>query len=154
MPIVVTHCTNVYGPRQHPEKFIPLVRRILKRGGTVQIHARNGESSTRCYIHVRDVCHAVELVLEKGGIIGSPTTGKYSISGKTEQKNSSVATAIAEHLGLSLRMESVEFVSNRPKHDQRYSVSDTELRLLGWEPQVSFSAGLATTLDWYEEHDP
>lgn len=152
-PICVTHCTNIYGPRQHPEKFIPLVRRAVLDGKTVQIHAREGVPSSRFYVYVQDVCRAVVTVLERGGTIGSPTTGKYNISGAEELSNLDVAQQIAAKLGRDLLFEQVEFVTNRPKHDQRYSVGGTELQKLGWAPRVSFDEGLTQTLGWYAKED-
>jgi dTDP-glucose 4,6-dehydratase len=153
MPIAVTHCTNVYGPRQHEEKFIPLVRRKVLERSVVQIHSRNGVPSTRYYVHVADVCAAVLTVLKRGAPIASAETGKYNISGDREWSNLDVAKKIAAAMGKSVHTELVDFVPNRPKHDQRYSVGGHRLHALGWVPRVRFDQGLAETLDWYQEQD-
>ncbi len=142
MPIVATHCCNVYGPNQHPEKFIPLAIGRIQRGEVLQIHARDGKSSTRLYIHVSDVARAVLTVLEKGGTIHDDASGRYNIRADRELSNIDVAEQIAALLGRPLRHELVENPPNRPKPDMRYALRDTKLRALGWAPAVTFPDGL------------
>lgn len=142
MPIVVTHCCNAYGPRQDPEKFIPLCIDRVSRGETIQIHARGGVSSSRLYIHVDDVARATLTVLERGGTICGPTSGRYNIRAAAEQSNLDVAQQVAALLGKSLRYELVENPANRLKPDMRYGISDAKLRALGWAPRVGFADGL------------
>lgn len=149
LPVQVTRCTNVYGPAQHPEKFIPLCIRKILAGEMIQIHAKDGVSSSRYYVHVDDVSRAVLTVLMKGGIIGSADSGRYNIAGSEELENLTVAEQVAAHLGQTLRYELVDFVPNRPRHDMRYALNGAKLSELGWEPEVSFEAGLASTIDWY-----
>lgn len=146
LPLVVSHCTNVYGPGQYREKFIPLVTAKIRRGETVQIHSRSGVPSSRYYVHVEDVCAAVLTILARGGVVAGPMTGKYNISGEEELSNLEVARRIAEFLGKPLRYELVEFVPNRPRHDMRYAVKCERLQALGWTPRVSFTQGLADLL--------
>lgn len=143
LPLVVTRCTNVYGPMQHKEKFVPLCTGKILRGETVQIHAANGVPSSRYYVHVTDVCRAVLTVLDKGGVIAGYGTGRYGISADKELSNLYVAERIAELLGKPLRHELVDFVPTRPRHDMRYAISDKRLRALGWSPQVNFEHGIA-----------
>jgi len=147
LQIAVSHCTNVYGRGQHSEKFIPLVSEKIRRGELVQIHARDGVPSSRYYLHVSDVCTAVEAILFRGGVIGSAVTGKYNISADEEFSNLEVAKAVAALIGKTLRYELVEFVANRPKHDQRYAVSSNRLKALGWAPQVKLHDGLVDYLE-------
>lgn len=142
LPLVVTHCTNCYGPGQHPEKFIPLVVDAVERGATVQIHARQGVVSSRYYVHVDDVCRATMTALLQGGCWYGPGTGKYNISGDEELSNLDVAQAIARELGKPLRYELCEAPANRPRHDQRYALDGSRLRELGWEPQITFAQGI------------
>ena len=144
MPIVVTHCCNAYGPGQDDEKFVPLAIKRIQRGDTLQIHARDGVVSSRLYIHVDDVARATLTVLEKGGVICDPTSGRYNICAAEELSNLVVAERIATLLGKPLRYELVENPPNRPKPDLRYAISDAKLRALGWRPQVSFGDGLAS----------
>lgn len=149
LPVQVTRCTNVYGPAQHPEKFIPLCIRKITRGEMIQIHAAAGVSSSRYYVHVDDVSRAVLTVLQKGGIIGSAETGRYNISGDCEHTNLDVAQRIACLLSRPLEHELVDFVPNRPRHDMRYALTGEKLAALGWEARVSLDDGLRRTVDWY-----
>lgn len=142
LPLVTSHCTNVYGPGQYGEKFIPLAARLIRNGQLVQIHARDGKPSTRFYVHVDDVSRAVVTILEKGGIWGGPNTGKYNISGSAELSNLDVADKIAGILGVPLQYELVDFVPNRPRHDMAYRINSTRLEALGWRPEVEFDEGL------------
>jgi dTDP-glucose 4,6-dehydratase len=147
MPICVTHCTNVYGPGQYAEKFIPLVTDKLLRGETVQIHARDGIPSSRYYVHVDDVAAAVLAVLDRGGVICGPGSGKYNISGDQEYTNLDVAQRVAKLLDVPLRYELVDYVPNRPRHDMRYAIGGNKLNALGWSPSVPFSTGLAQVVN-------
>lgn len=149
LPVVVTRCTNVYGPAQHPEKFIPLCIRKILRGEMIQIHAAAGVSSSRYYVHVDDVSRAVLTVLNKGGIIGSAETGRYNISGDCEHTNLDVAQRLASLLGRPLDYELVDFVPNRPRHDMRYALTGEKLAALGWEARITLDEGLTSTVDWY-----
>jgi dTDP-glucose 4,6-dehydratase len=142
MPIVVTRCTNIYGPHQANEKFVPLCIGKVQRDELVQIHALNGVPSSRYYVNVSDVCRAVSTILEKGGCIGGYGTGRDGISADEELSNLDVAQRIAKSLGKTLRYELVDFVPTRPRHDQRYAISDEKLRALGWKPEISFDDGL------------
>lgn len=142
MRIVVTHCTNVYGPGQYREKFIPLCYDRLVGGKVIQIHARDGVCSSRYYLHVKDVARAVETVLTKGGVIGSRDTGRYNISGSSEHSNLDVCLMIARELGVEAKAELVEYVADRPRHDQRYEIGGTRLLDLGWSPLISLPVGI------------
>lgn len=146
MPIVVTRCTNVYGPMQHREKFIPLCIDRISRDELIQIHAHGNKSSTRFYVHVDDVSRAVIAVLQRGGTIGGRGTGRYGISGDHEYSNLEVAKTISELIGKKLRYELVDFVPNRPRHDMRYAIKSTRLEELGWSPAVKFSDGLSSVV--------
>ena len=146
LPMVVTHCTNVYGPGQYREKFIPLAAEKIARDEMVQIHARDGRVSSRFYIHVDDVSRAVLTVLTKGGTIQDARSGRYNICSSEELSNLVVAEAIANHLGKPLHYELVDRPPNRPKPDMRYSLTGDKLAALGWSPQVDFETGLRGAL--------
>jgi dTDP-glucose 4,6-dehydratase len=144
--IVVSRCANVYGPGQYQEKFIPLCIEKIQRGQLVQIHARDGVSSSRLYIHTDDVSSAVLTILEKGGIIADDRSGRYNISTGVEWSNLEVADKIAELLCLPLKFELVEKPAGRPKPDMRYDIDASRLRALGWAPTVSLDDGLRSVV--------
>ena len=142
LPLCVTHCTNAYGEGQYAEKFIPLCASKIRRGELVQIHSTDGVPSSRYYVHAEDIAAAVVTVLEKGGLMGGPVTGKYNISGDAEMSNLEVAQRIAGLLGTELNHELVDFVPDRPRHDQRYAITSTRLEALGWKQRIGFDDGL------------
>jgi dTDP-glucose 4,6-dehydratase len=152
LPILVTHCTNVFGERQHWEKFIPLVIRQIQRGEMVKIHsdASKTQPASRFYTYVDNVSSAVMLLLEKGRCLGQGTLvgtflkrdGKYNISGSVEVSNLELAQKVANLLHKPLHYEMVDFCPDRPRHDMRYAVDDSSLRALGWREIVSFDEGL------------
>lgn len=146
LPIVVTRCTNVCGPGQDGEKFIPTVVRQVGSGETVQIHSRNGQASSRKYIDVEDVCAATLAILQRGGVISGRGSGYYGIGSQTEYSNLDVAVRIAELMGLPIRWELVENPPNRPRPDMRYSLKTDRLRDLGWEQRVSLDVTLKRIL--------
>jgi len=153
LPIMVTHTTNVFGERQHPEKFIPLlIRKILCRE-TVQIHADKTETqaATRFYTYVDNVSSAVLFLLEHGECLdGSDVKGKYNISGEQEVSNLDLAKMVAHKLGRDLQYEMVSFCPSRPKHDMRYAIRNDLLLSLGWRPEVSFEEGLERTIRYFQ----
>jgi dTDP-glucose 4,6-dehydratase len=145
LPILVTHCTNVFGERQHREKFIPLLIDQVRRGETVQIHSDHTKTraASRFYTYVDNVSSAVLFVLERATCLdGTGREGKLNISGDREISNLELAQMVATILHKPLKYEMVDFCPDRPRHDMRYAVDDSSLRSMGWEPQVSFEAGL------------
>lgn len=148
VPIVISHGTNFFGEGQHSEKFVCLAIDKIREGRMLQIHSRDGMPSTRFYLHAENTATAIVTILEKGGIIGNPETGRYNISGDVELSNVFVAEQIAKLLGKELRYELVDFVPNRPRHDQRYAINSTRLEALGWKRTVSFEEGLRRTVEF------
>lgn len=154
LPIMVTHCTNVFGERQHSEKFIPIVIKKVVCKETVQIHSdpTRTKPSSRFYVYVDNISSAVVFLLLKGGCLdGTDISGKYNISGEKEVTNLELAQSIAQILGKELSYEMIDYSPSRPKHDMRYSISDNKLRSLGWKPSYSFEEGLEKTIKWYTE---
>jgi len=147
LPIVVTRCTNVAGPGQDGEKFIPSCIRTIGAGGTVQIHARNGTASSRKYIDVGDVSSAIATVLTRGGVISGRGSGYYNIAGEIDHSNVDVAARIAELMGKPLTWELVEDPPNRPRPDLRYDLDNSRLKNLGWSQQVSLDATLRRIIE-------
>lgn len=150
LPVLVTNCSNNYGPRQYPEKLIPLVIRNALAGRPLPIYGAGDQ--VRDWLHVRDHCAALRLVLARGR-----PGERYNIGGDGQRPNIEVVRAICRHLdqrrprpdGVSYARQ-ISHVADRPGHDRRYGINSAKLRReLGWRPQVDFEAGLAETVDWY-----
>jgi len=153
LPVVITHCSNNYGPYQFPEKLIPLVIARALAGQTLPVYGDGGH--VRDWLHVSDHCRALRMVLERGRVGGT-----YNIGGKAERRNIEVVEAVCALLderrpradGRS-HASRIEFVADRPGHDRRYAVDSSRMRReLGWEPEYTFERGLAATVDWYLAH--
>ncbi len=143
-PVIITRCSNNYGPNQFPEKLIPLFINNLRNDIPVPIYGE-GEN-VRDWIHVNDHCHAINLVLKNG------RTGEiYNIGASCELKNIDVADKLLEIMGKSASLKS--FVKDRPGHDLRYAMDFTKIQdELGYRPTISFDEGLRSTVDWYEQN--
>jgi dTDP-glucose 4,6-dehydratase len=142
MPIYITHTMNVFGQRQHPEKFIPMTIRNVRDGGTVTIHSDETKTipGSRHYIHAEDVADATLFLLEnKYTLDMNNNTGikcpKFNICGATELNNLELAQMIAAAQDKKLNYEFMDFHSSRPGHDLRYALSGERMKKIGWEPQ-------------------
>jgi dTDP-glucose 4,6-dehydratase len=135
--------SNNYGPYQHPEKLIPLCILNALAGDPLPVYGDG--TQVRNWLFVEDNCAAIDVVLESG------EPGEvYNAGGPDELPNIEVVRAIVE---LTDRDESlIEYVTDRPGHDRRYSLGSAKLRALGWEPAVGFGPGLARTVDWYRDN--
>ena len=143
LPVVVTRCSNNYGPYQFPEKLIPLFTTNLLDGKRVPLMGDGG--NVRDWIHVEDHNRAAHLVLERG-VVGET----YNIGAHNEVTNREITTRLLELTG---RDESfIEWVPDRLGHDRRYSVEIDKITALGWKVERDFQTGLAQTVDWYREH--
>ncbi|OLB71017.1 dTDP-glucose 4,6-dehydratase [archaeon 13_2_20CM_2_52_21] len=144
LPIIILRCTNNFGPRQHPEKFIPkaIIRALTGR----DIPLYGGGRQVRDWIYVEDFCAAIELTISKGN-----PGDVYNISAGNEMSNREVAEKLVKQLdGAEVRLLVAE---DRPGHDFRYSLDSKKARRsLGWKPAHSFDEGLAMTVKWYREH--
>ena len=153
LPVVTTNCSNNYGPYQFPEKLIPLITLNAKAGKKLPVYGDG--SNVRDWLYVDDHARALLLVLEKGKLGET-----YNIGGKCEKKNLDVVHTICDTLdhlspieGLK-RRELVEFVKDRPGHDQRYAIDPTKIeRELGFKPQETFESGIKKTVEWYLENN-
>ncbi|WP_128905739.1 dTDP-glucose 4,6-dehydratase [Halorubrum amylolyticum] len=140
LPVIVTRSSNNYGPYQHREKLIPKFITRAAAGETLPVYGDG--SNVREWLYVEDNCRAIMTVLENGA------PGEvYNIGSGTELTNIDVTERIIEIVGGS--EDQIEFVEDRPGHDQRYSLDATKLRSLGWEPERSFEDGLAETVEYY-----
>ncbi|MGR6912922.1 dTDP-glucose 4,6-dehydratase [[Actinomadura] parvosata] len=141
--VSITRCGNNYGPRQYPEKLIPLFVTNLLRGRKVPLYGDGG--NVRDWIHVEDHCAGIRLVAEKG------EPGEvYHIAGTAELTNKELTARLLEACGRGWDM--VEYVADRKGHDRRYSLDDSKLRALGYRPEVPFEQGLKDTVRWYATH--
>jgi dTDP-glucose 4,6-dehydratase len=138
----VTRGANTYGPHQYPEKLIPLFVTNALDGDPLPVYGDGRQQ--REWLHVRDHCAAVELVLREG------RAGEiYNIGGE-QHENLEITSRILELTGADPGL--VRHVDDRPGHDRRYALDDAKLRAAGWIPNVSLEDGLAETVEWYREH--
>jgi dTDP-glucose 4,6-dehydratase len=140
---LITRGANTYGPRQYPEKFLPLFITNAFEGQHLPVYGDGRQR--REWLHVEDHCAGIELALRKG-VAGNV----YNVGGQ-ERENMEVVRRILDLTGASPDL--VRHVADRAGHDRRYSVDSSKLRDLGWTPQHSFDAGgLEETVEWYREH--
>jgi len=142
-PVIVTHCSNNYGPYQFPEKLIPFFIFKLMKGEKVPVYGDG--LHVRDWIHTRDHARALDLLLRQGqpGEI-------YNIGVDNERSNLEITQHLLEILGHG--PERMEYITDRPGHDRRYAIDATKIRALGWEPlytQNKFRQGLEETVAWY-----
>jgi dTDP-glucose 4,6-dehydratase len=150
LPIIVSNCSNNYGPNQYPEKLIPLM--IIKglAGEPLPVYGRG--NNVRDWLFVDDHARALGLLVERGRVGET-----YNVGGDAERRNIDVVTAICTALDLlaprakgSSHRELITFVADRPGHDHRYSINFSKLHgELGWAPRESFETGLMRTVRWY-----
>jgi dTDP-glucose 4,6-dehydratase len=144
MDVVITRCSNNYGPYQFPEKVIPLFVTNLLDGATVPLYGDGG--NVRDWLHVDDHCHGIQLALQRGR--GGEV---YNIGGGTELTNRELTEQLLAATGTD--WSRVVQVPDRLGHDRRYSVDIAKAQAeLGYAPQVPFDAGLAETVQWYEHN--
>jgi dTDP-glucose 4,6-dehydratase len=141
---LIVRASNNYGPRQHPEKLIPLCILNSLAGDPLPVYGDGMQ--VRNWLFVEDCCAAIDTVLERG-----EPGNVYNVGGPDELPNLEVVKRI---LALTDRTESlIEYVSDRPGHDRRYSLSAARLRELGWEATVGFDEGIERTVAWYRENE-
>tara|TARA_A100000164_G_scaffold376909_1_gene414935 strand:- start:323 stop:1345 length:1023 start_codon:yes stop_codon:yes gene_type:complete len=154
LPIYITHTMNVFGERQHPEKFIPMCIKRARDGESVTIHSDSTKTipGSRHYIHAEDVADAVLFLLDYEGEFettwGGAKCPKFNIVGSEELNNLDLATIIAEAQGKELKYEMVDFHSSRPGHDLRYALDGDKMKRLGWEPAKSVRERIAEVTKW------
>jgi dTDP-glucose 4,6-dehydratase len=145
LDVVITRCTNNYGPYQFPEKVIPLFVTNMLDGLSVPLYGDG--LNIRDWLHVDDHCRGIAMVLQAG------RTGEtYNIGGGTEMTNRELTQRLIEACGLD--WSAVEMVEDRKGHDRRYSLDDSKLRTeMGYEPRIGFEDGLADTVAWYRDNE-
>lgn len=145
LPVVISRCTNNYGPYQYPEKILPLFVTNLLQGKKVPVYGDGMQ--IRDWLHVDDHCRGIDVVLDKG------VPGEiYNIGANhvPEHPNLDLTKVILDELGADASM--IDHVADRPGHDRRYAVDTAKLEKLGWKPQVPFDEGIRQTVRWYKDH--
>ncbi|MDQ7263132.1 dTDP-glucose 4,6-dehydratase [Paracoccus sp. PS-1] len=152
LPVVLTNCSNNYGPFHFPEKLVPVVILNALHGRPIPVYGDGG--NIRDWLYVEDHADALLLVLEKGRIGRS-----YNIGGENEARNIDLVRTICGHMD-RLRPDAaphdrlIRFVADRPGHDRRYAIDPTRIRTeLGWRPSVTVEEGLARTVEWYLQNE-
>ncbi|WP_075657605.1 dTDP-glucose 4,6-dehydratase [Pseudochrobactrum sp. B5] len=150
LPVVLSNCSNNYGPFHFPEKLIPLV--ILNALHEKSLPIYGAGANVRDWLYVEDHARALELIITRG-VVGE----SYNVGGRSEQTNLAVVESICDILDAKRPRENGEryrdlitYVTDRPGHDRRYAIDASKIeRELGWVPQETFSTGLESTVDWY-----
>lgn len=149
LPLVLTRTMNNFGERQHPEKFVPMVMKLVSSEQTVPIHFQyQGNTKvigSRKWLHARNHADAILFLLNTGSL------GMYHIAGE-ELSNLQMADKIAYMMGRKMHYELVDFHSSRPGHDLRYSLDDSKIRKLGWKPPRTLEQSLEMTVVWTHEN--
>lgn len=161
VPVIITHTMNVFGERQHPEKFIPMVIRKVSRGEKVTIHSDPTRTipGSRHYIHAKDVSDGLMFIINNlqdykvEGEYGGAKCPKFNLVGPEETDNLTLAKLVAEAQGKELKYELIDFHSSRPGHDLRYALDGSLLKMLGWEPKIKFSERIKQVVKWTLENE-
>jgi dTDP-glucose 4,6-dehydratase len=152
LPVVISNCSNNYGPYQFPEKLIPLVMLNALEGKPLPIYGKG--DNIRDWLYVEDHARALALIAEKGRLGET-----YNVGARNERTNLQVVEAICDALDRLVpaqrpRRELITFIADRPGHDYRYAIDPTKLETeLGWRAQETFNSGLEKTVQWYLENE-
>jgi len=154
LPVYITHTMNVFGERQHPEKYIPMTIKNVRDGNIVTIHSDSTKTipGSRHYIHAEDVASAVLFLVNYEGKFettwGGAKCPKFNIVGSEELNNLQLAQIIAEAQDKELKYELVDFHSARPGHDLRYALDGNKMKNIGWSPAKSVRERIADVTNW------
>jgi dTDP-glucose 4,6-dehydratase len=144
LPVTISNCSNNYGPYQYPEKLLPVTITNVMQDQKIPVYGTG--MNVREWLHVEDHCRALEKILLEGEF------GESYCIGSDEKTNLDVVREVLKVLGKDESL--IEFVTDRPGHDWRYSVDYSKIKeQLGWQPSVSFEKGIAETVKWYVENE-
>jgi dTDP-glucose 4,6-dehydratase len=151
LPIIMVHCMNIIGERQHPEKFVPKTIKSLLNGEKIMLHGTSQNNlSSRCWIHARNVADGLLFLLEKG-----KPKETYNIAG-AEETVYTIANWICQSVkGRDLKEEDIEWIdfhSARPGHDKRYALDNKKITELGWIPPITLRKSIKKTVKWSLKH--
>lgn len=155
LPVLTTNCSNNYGPRQFPEKLIPLIIHNALAGKELPVYGDG--KNVRDWLYVEDHCRALYTVMQSG--VPGET---YNVGGNCERQNIQIVKTICSILdglrpktGGAKYEEQITFVKDRPGHDRRYAIDASKIkRELGWQPQETFESGILKTVKWYLDNQP
>lgn len=141
LPVIITRCSNNYGPYQHPEKLIPLFINNLMNDKQVPVYGDG--ANIRDWLHVEDHCRAIDVVFHKG------VSGQvYNVGGNNEKTNMYITKLLIKELGKTEAL--IKYVADRLGHDRRYAIDSSKIQHeLGWTPKHTFETGIKQTIDWY-----
>lgn len=150
LPVLITNCSNNYGPFQHPEKLIPTVIKTAIAGDPIPVYGKG--DNIRDWLYVDDHVQAILKVVETGRIGET-----YNVGGNSEKKNIDIVTDICKllnhshpHVNGHCYTDQITYVSDRPGHDFRYAIDNSKIKNeLGWQPLENFQSGLSKTVNWY-----
>jgi dTDP-glucose 4,6-dehydratase len=155
LPIYITHTMNVFGERQHPEKFIPMVIQRARDNQKVFVHSNKEktQAGSRHYIHAQDVADGLMFILNlknyrHKGDFGNASCPKFNLVGPEEIDNLSLAQSIAKIQNKELLYELIDNHTSRPGHDLRYTLDPSLLKSLGWEPKIKLSKRIEEVVNW------
>ena len=144
MPVVITRCSNNYGPYQFPEKLIPLIISNALHDKDLPVYGDG--MNIRDWIHVSDHCDAIDTVLHKG-----EPGNVYNVGGENERANIEIVKLILSILGKPESL--IKYVKDRPGHDRRYAIDSTKIKnVLNFQPKMTFQKGMEETVAWYVEN--
>jgi len=154
IPTLITHTMNVFGERQHPEKFIPKVVKACLSGEEISIHSNKDKTKagSRHWIHARNVSSAITYLIDNVVTKDNWKIGdKYNIVGEREVDNLEMAQIISKILDKELKYKMVDFHSSRPGHDLRYALDGAKMKALGWKIPIEFENSLKKTIEWVSD---
>ncbi len=147
LPTIITNTMNNIGEMQHPEKFVPKIMRAIIRGEPITVHGSPDEPGARKYLYARDHAGAIDFLLTHG-----QRGERYNVVGREEVSNLEMVRRVERIMGKEAKIKFVDFHATRPGHDRRYSLSDTKMKQLGWEPPTSFDEALERVVRWTLAH--
>jgi len=153
LPVIISNCSNNYGPYQFPEKLIPLVINNIKNQKEIPVYGKG--KNIRDWLYVEDHANAIDMLFHNGAIGET-----YNVGGENEWTNIDLVKTLCQLMDQKLGREPgnseklIKFVKDRAGHDKRYAIDPLKIKQeLGWKPSVTFEQGLSKTVDWYLEHD-
>jgi len=145
IPIIIVNSVNVFGERQHVEKYIPLCIKKILNNEIIKIHSYPDKiiSGSRFYIHAKNIASALFFLIKNG-----KNGEKYNITSDKEISNLELAKLISKYIGKELKYEMIDYHSDRPGHDLRYGLDGSKIKELGWNLEFNFEESLKKTIEW------